>query len=62
MGIHTLPDTKEELLLPELLLPLDDKTAAQGILGAELPGLPSCISHKCPILINLFLAYLFGSC
>ena len=27
------------------------------ILGAEPPCLPACISHKCPILINLFLAY-----
>ena len=24
---------------------------------AEHPCLPACISHKCPILINLFLAY-----
>lgn len=46
----------------QLPLPLDDKTVAHQILGAELPCLPTCISHKCPILINLFLAYHFVSC
>ena len=38
-------------------LPLDDKTVAHQVLGAEAPCLPTCFSHKCPILINLFLAY-----
>ena len=36
-------------------LPLDDKTVTY--LGAEFPCLPTCTSHKHPILINLLLAY-----
>lgn len=40
-------------------LPLDYKTVIHLILGAEPPCLPACISHKRPILINLFLAYHF---
>ena len=35
---------------------------ADLILGAESPCLPACISHKHPVLINLFLAYHFVSC
>ena len=41
--------------------PLDDKSVAHQILGAELPCLPACTSHKRPILINLFLDYHFVS-
>ena len=29
-------------------LPLDDKTMAHWVLGAEFPCLPTCVSHKCP--------------
>ena len=42
--------------------PLHDKTVAQRILRTEPPCLPTCISHKCPDLIDLFLAYHFVSC
>ena len=65
MWIHTLLDTKEELLPEERgrggpfqpPLPLDDKNCSPP--GAELPCLLACISHKHPILINLRLAYHF---
>jgi len=43
------------LFLPPL--PLYDKSVAYLILSTEAPCLPACISYKCPILINLFLAY-----
>ena len=36
---------------------LDYKNVVHGILGAVFLYLPICISHKHPILINLFLAY-----
>ena len=42
-------------------LHLDYKIVAHLILEAEPPSLPVCISHKHPILINLFLAYHFVS-
>ncbi len=41
--------------------PLDYKNVAHLMLGAEPPCLPTCIPHKGPILINLFLAYHFVS-
>ena len=67
--IHSLLDTKKELLLEErgrrslfqLPLSLDNKTVAHQILGADPPCLPSCICHKHPIIISLFLAYHFVS-
>ena len=31
------------------------------LVAAELPRLPACISYKCPLLINLLLAYPFAS-
>ena len=68
-----LPDMKKELVIYawhllqecEVFSPpplsLDHKTVAHLILRAEPPHLPTCIPHKCPILINLFLAYHFAS-
>ena len=43
-------------------LSLDYKNATHLIIEAKPPCLPACISHKCPILINLFLAYHSVSC
>ena len=40
----------------------DYKTVAHLILRAELPNLPTCVSYKQPILINLYLFYQFASC
>lgn len=62
--MHTLLDTKEELLLEERggrgglfqpPLPLDNKTVAHLILRAAPPFRPACISRNNPILVNLFL-------
>ena len=36
--------------------PLKDKAVAHQILGAELPCLPTCISHKRPTLIIYFFS------
>ena len=67
---YSLTDTEEEPLLEERgwgglfppPLPLEDKTVAHLILGTEPPCLLACISHKHPILINLYPAYPFFSC
>ena len=37
-------------------LPLNDETVAHLILRADSLCRPACLSHKHPILINLFLA------
>ena len=71
LGSNTLLlDTKEELLLKERgrgglfppPLPLEDETVCSPLIpGAEPPRLPACLSHKCLIVINRFLAYPFVS-
>ena len=52
---------KEGGLLP-LLTFFDYKNIACLFLRAQPPCLSACTPHKCPILVNLHLAYHFASC
>ena len=59
VNLDISPKMREKVVFPHLLS--DYKNVALFVLRAALPCLPTCISHKRPMLINSLFAYHFAS-